>query len=151
MVVDPAEDRERRPSRVAAEDLGVVTDLHDELPRRGNDQGPRSAVPLPWRVSEKPGEDRDQESRGLAGARLGLARDVLAGERDRQGFFLDGRRPGEPGVGDATPDLVGEVVRGEGRLGQVPSGGHHFGGRHEGIVVCKYGSVASGSFGTPGG
>ena len=140
VVVDPAEDRERRQPRVSAEDLGVVADLHDELPSRGNDQGPRSAAPLPWNVSEKPGEDRDQESRGLAGAGLSLTRDVRAGERDRKGFFLDGCRPGEPGVGDAPPDLVREIVRGQGSLAEMPAGAYRLGSRHEGIVVCKLGS-----------
>jgi len=38
----------------------------------------------------------EPEAEGLAGARLGLADDVLAGERERDGLGLDGERFEDP-------------------------------------------------------
>jgi hypothetical protein len=42
-------------------------------------------------MAQQPVEGRDQEGGGLAGAGLGLAGDVVSGERDGQGLGLDRR------------------------------------------------------------
>jgi hypothetical protein len=46
-------------------------------------------------------EHRNQESGRFSGARLGLARDVLAVECYRQSFALDRRALNEAGFGDS--------------------------------------------------
>ena len=72
---------------------------------------------------QQPREDRDQEGGGLARPGLGLARDVAAGEGDRQGLRLDRRREDETRVGDAPADLVRQGVLREEVSGQVMFGG----------------------------
>ena len=50
------------------------------------------------------------EAQGLAGAGLGLADDVVAGEGHRQGHGLDREGVGDPGVGQGFHDVGADVV-----------------------------------------
>ena len=50
-------------------------------------------------------EHRDAEAEGLAGAGLGLADDVVAGQGDRQGHRLDGERGGDAVLGERVDDV----------------------------------------------
>ena len=68
------------------EDLGVRRDLRHELARRRDDQRARRRAAGRRRLLQEPREDRDEERRGLAGPGLRLARDVAAGEREREPF-----------------------------------------------------------------
>ena len=61
-----------------------VVDLHGELPGGHQDQGPGVQRPGPAALGE-PGEQRQAEGEGLAGAGLAAAEHVPAGERVRQG------------------------------------------------------------------
>ena len=64
-------------------------------------------------------EEGDQECGGLAGAGLGLARDVEARERARQGLGLDRRAALETRVGDAAGDGIRQVQAGEGKVREL--------------------------------
>ena len=55
--------------------------------------------------ARQPGEHRHAERQRLAGAGLGPAADVAAGEGDRDRLGLDGERRGEPGGGETHVDL----------------------------------------------
>ena len=122
-VVHAAEDERRAETREAAELPRVRIDLDDELPRGRDDQGARRRLAGSGRrVTEEPGEGRDQERRRLAGAGLGLAGHVLAAEGDGQRRFLDGRRGREPGGLDALLDLGRNVELGEAHRGQAAAG-----------------------------
>ena len=86
-VVDAAVDGLQREPGEMAEAFRVVQDLHDQLARRRDDQGAR---PLALRLAtQQAGEHRDEERRGLAGSGLCLPGNVLAGQRQRQGLFLN--------------------------------------------------------------
>ena len=78
--------------------------LHGELTRRDDDERLRLAGVGQLVVALLAGGDdavqqRDAEAEGLAGTGLGLADDVVAGQRDRQGHRLDGERVRDAGVG----------------------------------------------------
>ena len=97
-------------------------------------------------------EDRDEKGGRLAGARLGLAGDVPAGERDGKDLLLDRCREDEARLGDPPADLVRQVVGGEQgtvrcRLADVRRGRGQLLGqdrRHRGILT-----VSSGRTGRP--
>ena len=110
-VVDAAEGQAERQARVLAEDLGVVMDLHGELARRRDDQGARRVDRAIGRrlFPQQVRIHRNQERGGLAGAGLGLSRDVEAGERARQGLGLDRGAALEAGVGDAAGERLRQV------------------------------------------
>jgi hypothetical protein len=86
-------------------------DLHGELARRRNDQRARgvdrtigrSLFPQQVRIH------RDEERGSLAGACLGLSRDVEARERARQRLGLDRGATLEAGVGDAAGERLRQV------------------------------------------
>ena len=89
---------------VAAAFVEVVGDLHAQLAGRDDDEGLRLAGGHRHRrlarrlssVGDDALQQRDAEAEGLAGAGLGLADDVVAAQRDREGQLLD-----REGVGDA--------------------------------------------------
>lgn len=84
--------------------LEVVGDLGAELAGRDHDQRLRGlgelllggAAGVDVGAHDDPLDQRQAETERLAGAGLGLADDVVAGQRDRQGHLLDGE-----GVDDA--------------------------------------------------
>ena len=84
--------------------------------RRGPAACPASASgvePLVGR-GDDPLQQRDAEAERLAGAGLGLADDVVAGQRDRQGHRLDRERVGDAGLGQRRDDVGVHVEVGEG-------------------------------------
>ena len=84
----------------------VAGDLHGELAGRRDDQRLRRGAAWPP-GSVEPVEQRDAEAERLAGAGAGLADQVAAGQRDRQGQFLDREGPGDADVGERGDDLAG--------------------------------------------
>ncbi|MBD0690097.1 hypothetical protein BG452_29735 [Streptomyces sp. CBMA123] len=98
LVRPAAVDREHADVADLAGGLQVVGDLGAELTRRDDDQRLREVGELllggPAGVHvgahDGPLDQREAETEGLAGAGLGLADDVVAGQRDREGHLLDG-------------------------------------------------------------
>ena len=85
--------------RAVAGGLEVAGDLHGELTGRDDDERLRLARCRERVEALVPGgdarcEQRDAEAERLAGAGLGLADDVVAGQGDRQGHRLDRERDG---------------------------------------------------------
>jgi hypothetical protein len=115
VVVDASVDRQDPEPGMGAEQPRVGLDLHDQLPRRGDDQHPGRGDRRGGggRVREAAREGRDQERGGLAGAGLGLPGHVLAAQGQRQRRLLDRGRGHESRVLDAAPDRSGQVERGE--------------------------------------
>ena len=84
-VVDAAIDHGDLEARVPAQHLGIVVDLHRELARRREDQRADRVALRPGMAGRSAAlEQRDQERRGLAGAGLRLACNILARQRNRQ-------------------------------------------------------------------
>ena len=98
-----------------AEYHGVVGDLHGEFTRRREHECANARVAFLARAVrfQQLVEQRNEKRGRLAGARLGLSRDVLAFERLRQGLRLDGRGMSEAGIGDAETQRLGQIERGE--------------------------------------
>ena len=109
-----------REAGVLAEDLRVVVDLHGQLARRRDDEARgafrRASAGASLRSRRV---HRDQECRRLAGAGLGLARDVETGERAWQRLGLDPGAALEAGVGDAAGERLRQVQVGEGNIAEV--------------------------------
>ena len=80
--------------RVASVGLEALRDLRRELARRRQDERARAPPHAPGRlVGGEPVQDRQREGRRLAGAGLGDAQQVLAGQHAWDGLRLDrGRR-----------------------------------------------------------
>ena len=70
----------------------VLSDLDDELAGRGQNQAANAALVGAVLAPDQLGEQREGESGGLAGARLGHADNVLTLDDDRNGGLLDRRR-----------------------------------------------------------
>ena len=75
----------------------VPGDLDAQLAGRDDDQGLRLAgrgeeLRVGVVRADDPLQQRDAEPEGLAGAGLGLADDVVAGQGDREGHLLDRER-----------------------------------------------------------
>ena len=106
--VDAAVDDGRAQARVLAVLADRFLDLDRELARGRQDQrtdrvaGRRRAR---VRVLGQLVEDRQAEAGGLAGAGLGAAHDVLAGEDDRDGLLLDRGGGGVTGLGHGAEEL----------------------------------------------
>src|SRR6266481_391810 len=111
VVVDAAVDGADPQPRVGAQEAGVGLDLDDQLARGRDDQHARRGRAAFGRggMPQATREGGDQEGRRLAGARLGLARNVLALEGERQRAFLDRRHGDEARVLDAAHDRLGQI------------------------------------------
>ena len=94
---DAAENRRAGDRRVDGKVVEVVEDLRRELPRRREHERARRAA----RLLDQLVQDRQQERRRLAAARLGAREDVAAFEPRRNGVSLDWRRPCESEFLDA--------------------------------------------------
>ena len=84
---------------------------------RGSARGPapgRSSAPAAPGQVEELVQDRQREGRGLAGAGLGDAEDVAAGELRRDRLGLDRRRRVEAGAGERVGERLGEAEVREG-------------------------------------
>ena len=82
-------------------------DLHCELARGCEYEGPRVAIPVilaAW-VAQQMIHGRKQKRGGLAGPGLGLALHVVALQRVRQGFRLDTGAEFEPRVVGSPQEL----------------------------------------------
>src|SRR5215467_1742936 len=115
VVVDAAVDGADLEPRVGAQQPGVGLYLDDQLARGRDDEDARRrrTALRRRRMPQAPREGGDEEGRGLARARLGLARDVLAPERQRQRALLDGRHGDEARVLDTAHDRLRQVERPE--------------------------------------
>ena len=102
-VVHSAVDHLHVQAGLLAEQAGVLVDLHSQLARGRDHQGPRADLSLgaPVRLPQEPGEDGDQEHRRLSRAGLGLACHIPTSERDGQHVLLDRGAGGEAGGLDA--------------------------------------------------
>ena len=70
----------------------------------------------------EPLDDGDAEAEGLAGAGLGLADDVLAGEAEGDGLLLDGECVDDAFGGESLDDVLVHAEFGEGRHDESLSG-----------------------------
>ncbi len=129
-----------RPAAVDGEDthvadlaggLQVVGDLRAELAGRDDDQRLRELGELllggPAGVHVgahgDPLDQREAEAEGLAGAGLGLADDVVAGQRDREGHLLDGEGVDDADGFEGLGGLREDPQVPEGRLDGFSGGG----------------------------
>src|SRR5690606_5760733 len=130
--------------------LEVARDLQAQLAGGHDDQ--RTGGPVECGGPGVRGGDavqqRDTETERLAHAGAGLPDEVVAGEGERQGQFLDGEGTFDPGLAEGTHDLVAHTELGE--------GGSHVGGvelrRDRGLgggIFVVYCDLAQGS-GLPG-
>ncbi len=107
-VVDPSVDGDKAEARVGTEIVGLPLDLDGQLPRWGDDQGPGLHASGP-RVLEEVVKDGDEKGGGLAGACLGLADEVIAGQRIGQRHSLDLGGSDKPQVPDTGKDPLVEI------------------------------------------
>ena len=84
----PADQQRHGELMALAEDLEMVGDLRGQFAGGFQDQRPGHA--RPGAPALEPGQHRQHEGRGLAGSGLRDAKHVAAGDRDRDGFFLNG-------------------------------------------------------------
>ena len=127
--VDAAVDDGRAQLGVPAVGLDRVLDLDRELARRGEDQrAHRVARRRRARVGERRQllQDRQREAGGLAGAGLGAAHDVVAGENDGNGLRLDRRGRGVAGFFDGPQQFGPQPELGKARSvqGSAPVAAH---------------------------
>jgi len=121
VVVDTAEGEAERKLGVLREHFSVAMDLDSELARgREHERPRRGGRPVGGcRVAQQVRKECDQECGGLAGARLGLARDVEACERTWQGLGLDRCAALETRIGDAAGDGFRQVQAGKGKVREL--------------------------------
>ena len=107
-------------TRVFPQHLGVAENLHRQFARGGQNQcaNTRGAAPRQG-IGQQALKQRHQECGRFAGTRLCLARNVLAGERNRQSDRLDGCGADETCITDAAGDFGNEIERRERQLGKV--------------------------------
>src|SRR5690606_23659234 len=84
------------------EQVDVFVDLHGELTGRYDDE----RLDARLRVQPETLYDGDAETEGLASAGLGLADDVLAGEAEGDGLFLDGKCVNDALCGQRVDDVL---------------------------------------------
>ena len=99
-------------AEVVGEGLEGVGDLQGQFTRRCENQSLRGALLL-----VDAGQDRQRESRGLAGARLGEADDVAPVHQERNGLLLDGGRRFEADLLDCVKDDLRQAEPVESRRG----------------------------------
>ena len=103
----------------------VLGDLHAQLAGRAPRPGPAGrpgavgglAVDVRGGLlgrRDEPLQQRHAEAERLAHAGAGLADDVVAGQRERQGELLDGERALDAGLGQRAHDLLADAQLGEG-------------------------------------
>ena len=88
VIGDPADQQRHGELMALAEDLEMVGDLRGQF--AGGFQDQRAGHARPGAPALEPGQHRQHEGRGLAGSGLGDAEHVAAGDRDRDGFLLNG-------------------------------------------------------------
>ena len=115
------------------EHVDVFVDLHAQLARRHDDE----RLDAVRGVGPEPLDDGDAEAEGLAGAGLGLADDVLAGEAEGDGLLLDGERVDDALGGESLDDVLVDAEFGEGRHDVSLSGSEMLPGPCPGAVRCR--------------
>ncbi len=113
---DAADDQSHVELVVGAVAVEVLDDLGGELAGRLEDQRARHPCAGAPILQER--QHRQGEGGGLAGAGLGDAEHVAAGEHMRDGLGLDRRRLGVAGRGDGLEDLVAQSEVGKGHIVQ---------------------------------
>ena len=119
--VDAAEHARRAQARVLAVLAQRLLDLDGELARGGEDQrthGMTRGRGARIRVLRQLLEDGEAEAGRLAGAGLGAAHDVAAGEDFGDRLRLDRRGRGVTGLGDGPQDLGPQAELFKARCGQ---------------------------------
>ena len=124
-----------RPEELSSADQ-VGGDLHGELARGRDDQRLRWGTVAAGQRELV--EQRHSEPKRLARAGTRLADEVIAGERDRQGEFLDGEGAGDADVGEGVHDLRLDVEVAEQRavVANRGPGGERRGLFWSGIRFC---------------
>ena len=91
MITGAAVNEPQFETRRLAQHLGIPVNLYGQLTGRRQNYGTRihPVVRFGFGMREQVIEDGEQESCSLAGAGLGLARNVFAGESQRQGLRLN--------------------------------------------------------------
>ena len=119
VVIDAAVDQGKAQAEVGAELDRILVDLDGQFTRRRQDQRARilGLAVGERRAGQQAVHHRDQESQGLAGTGLGLAGDIAAWQRDRQGHGLDGGRPREAGGFQTGKQRRMQVEGGKGDVG----------------------------------
>src|SRR5690606_4587625 len=140
VVVDAAVDQRELQAEVGRELHRVLVDLDRQFAGRRQDQRARilGLALGQRRAGQQAVDHRDQERQGLAGAGLGLAGDVAALQRNRQGHGLDRGAAGEAGA----------FQPGEQRRMQVEGGKREVG---QGLVGHGGSPMGSGPAALPGG
>ena len=92
----------------------VVVDLQAQLAGRHDDQGAGDAGERPRLVGDDAVQQRHAEGEGLAHAGAGLTDQVVAGQGQRQGQFLDGEGVLDAVLGERADDLLADAEFGEG-------------------------------------
>jgi hypothetical protein len=92
----------------------VVVDLQAELAGGHDDQGAGDPGERPRLVGDETVQQRHAEREGLAHAGAGLADEIVAGQRQRQGQLLDGEGVLDATLGQCAHDLVADAELGEG-------------------------------------
>ena len=116
VVGNAAEDGDDAAAAVGGQRLADLLDLAAELAGGGDDEGGRMRLlAVDDHRRRHVLEDGQHEGGRLAGARLGAAHDVAAGEHARDGVLLDRRRVHIAHGGDAGEQLAFEAERGERR------------------------------------
>lgn len=120
VVVHPAVDQRKAQAQVGAELDSILVDLDRQLAGRGQDQRARvfRLAVGQRRAVQQAVHHRHQERQRLAGAGLGLACDIAARQRDRQGQCLDRGTAGEPGALQPGDQRRMQVERGKSQIGQ---------------------------------
>ena len=120
VVTGTAEDETQPESGVRAQRHGILVNLHRQFARRREHDRTRLRRTAVFRqVRQQIIEGGEQERRGLAGAGLRLAGDILPGQCQRQGLGLDRRAEFETGLAHALKQGLGQVKAGEGLAGKV--------------------------------
>ena len=104
-----AVDRDDRGGAVRGRDLEVLGHLDREFAGRDDDEGLHAVRG----VGAEALDDGEAEPEGLAGARLGLADDVLAGEGERDRLLLDREGLDDALAGQCIDDVLLDVEVGE--------------------------------------
>ena len=91
----------------------VAVHLQAQLAGRHDDEGARRTRQRPFGVADDAVQQRDAERIGLAHAGAGLTDEVVAGQRQRHGQFLDGEGVFDAFLGERANDLVADAEHGE--------------------------------------
>ena len=121
LIAGTAEHQSDAKAGVSGQQQGILVDLHGQFTGGRHDQGARLRRVIGRRRlgGEQALQGHQEEGGGLTGTRLGLPRDILTGQGDRQGRGLNRGTVGEAGIGEPLEDAHIEVELVETGGGQV--------------------------------